>query len=247
MPKLGPEPQGIYDDQGQNLLGWLSPNGVEVLIASFGGSGSGSVIYFGSANPSSSGVALSSFYLNTTTGAFFSYSTGSWVQIASLIGPAGSQIYNGSSAPSSGLGNNGDYYLLTANGELYQKVSGTWTTVANLTGPTGASGGGGSSASYSRTVTASGNMANGDLGNIVVCNTASNAVVMTILADSNYSGISGTTTPFEFTILQTSANYNASFLAGSGVTFVSSSPVSGVYAQITAQWVAADTYRLIQS
>jgi hypothetical protein len=90
-------------------------------------------------------------------------------------------------------------------------------------------------------------MANGDLGNIVICNTASNAVVMTILADSNYSGISGTTTPYQFTILQTSANYNATFLAGSGVTFVNSAPVSGPYTQITAQWVAADTWRLIAS
>lgn len=348
MPKLGPEPQGIYDDQGQNLLGWLSPNGSEVLIAGFGGSGS--MVY-----PSSDGIVT---YNGSGWGASYSVtgtgnvvmSSGGTFSIANATGLTSGQVLGafGSSIPANEFvaSPNGSAGALTsraivaadiptlnqnttgtaaaiaggaANEITYQSAAGVngfipapgnntylnwtsasgfaWVTLASgsgitaLTGDVAASGtgsvaatlatvnsnvgtfgssssvpvvtvnakglvtavttaavsGGGSSVSYSRTVTASGNMANGDLGNIVLCNTASNAVVMTILAQSNYSGISGTSTPFEFTILQTSANYNASFLAGSGVTFVSSSPVSGVYAQITAQWVAADTYRLIQS
>jgi hypothetical protein len=84
-------------------------------------------------------------WLNTATGCVWSWNGSTWVQSASLKGPAGEDgapggpWLKGSGAPDNGDGADGDWYLDTASEKVYEKQSGAWSEIADFSG-----GGGGS-------------------------------------------------------------------------------------------------------
>lgn len=128
---------GTWVSQG-SLLGPAGPTGAT------GATGQrGSEWFTGAGAPGTVAGAISGdFYLNTSTGTYYSYNGSTWASQGSLIGPTGptgasSTWHTGSGAPASGLGADGDMYLNTANGDVYgPKASGAWgSPSANIVGP----------------------------------------------------------------------------------------------------------------
>jgi hypothetical protein len=80
------------------------------------------------------------FYLDSGSGDVFYKSSGSYAEIANLIGPAGSggaagTVWrDGAGTPNDAVGANGDYYLDDDTGDVYARSAGAYGLVANIKG-----------------------------------------------------------------------------------------------------------------
>jgi len=102
----------------------------------------GTIIYSGTAVPTTAVGVVGDFYINLATGIFYGPKTASgWGTGISLVGPKGAAgtngtvIYSGNGVPSASIGVVGDFYIDLSNGVLYGPKTATgWATGISLVG-----------------------------------------------------------------------------------------------------------------
>ncbi|SNW62030.1 Collagen-like protein [Orpheovirus IHUMI-LCC2] len=104
----------------------------------------GSQIFTGAGAPLPATGVDGDFYLDTTTGDYYTKIAGVWTPQGNLQGEPGSQIYTDNGVPSPALGIDGDFYLDNVTGNYYTKAAGVWTLQGNLQGQQGPPGAPGS-------------------------------------------------------------------------------------------------------
>jgi len=125
--------------------------GIQGVAGNNGADGSNGATWFtGTTGPHVSIGNDGDFYLDSTTGAIYNKTSGTWgaaiitvTGVAGLAGADGSSFLTGAGVPGAGLGNNGDTYVNLGSSllDLYTKSGGAWTaTGLTLKGATGSAG-----------------------------------------------------------------------------------------------------------
>jgi hypothetical protein len=106
----------------------------------------GTVIHYGTVDPTAGVGVPGDWYINTTTDYLFGpkAENNTWPPGTSLIGPPGprgNSVLYGAGAPAAGTGIDGDFYIDTTTGTIYgPKAAGAWPAGVSLIGPAGPQG-----------------------------------------------------------------------------------------------------------